>query len=260
MNPFHITHWALPCMSGATTSITTRLASSGLMPAGQLLGLGDGLRPPPATAHGGEEDVLLAPEHALGHAGGAAGVEHVDVVGRPGTEVALGGAGGQSRLVGHDVGTRGVDPRTVLDHHQVKGSRRLEPGQRFGHQAGQGPLEDQDVEVGVVDHVAELGGDVAIVDVHRYRPRLVAADHGLGPLGPVVGEDADVGAGGNTRGGQVMGEPVGPLVELAVGEAFGPRHQRQAVGDGVDHHFEQIGQVEPPRTHRLTPLSSLANP
>ena len=46
----------------------------------------------------GEEDVLVAPDHALGHAGGPAGVEDVDVVARAGGEVALGGGGGQGLL------------------------------------------------------------------------------------------------------------------------------------------------------------------
>ena len=38
----------------------------------------------------GEEDVLLPPDHPLGHAGGTPGVEDVEVVGRAGGEVALG--------------------------------------------------------------------------------------------------------------------------------------------------------------------------
>ena len=43
-------------------------------------GVGLGLAEGPA-AHGAEEAVVLAPQHAFGHAGGAAGVEDVEVVG-----------------------------------------------------------------------------------------------------------------------------------------------------------------------------------
>ena len=87
MKAFHITHWALPCMRGATTSITSRAGVVGVEPAGQLVGVGDGLGTPAAPSHGGEEDVLLAPQDPLGHPGGAAGVEDVEVVRGPWPEV-----------------------------------------------------------------------------------------------------------------------------------------------------------------------------
>jgi hypothetical protein len=50
----------------------------------------------PGPGHGvdapteGEEDVLVSPDHPLGHAGGAAGVEDVDVVAGAAAEIALG--------------------------------------------------------------------------------------------------------------------------------------------------------------------------
>ena len=44
-------------------------------PAGQLVGSPDRRATPSAPAHGGEEDVLLAPDHPLGHPGGTTRVE-----------------------------------------------------------------------------------------------------------------------------------------------------------------------------------------
>ena len=52
-----------------------------------------------------------------------------------------------------------------------------------------------------------------------------------------------------------MGEPIGPLVELAIGESASPGHQRRAVGHGVDDHFEEIGQIELPGSHRISLIS-----
>ena len=46
-----------------------------------------------------EEDVDVPPQHAFGHARGAAGVEDVEVVGRAGAEVAVGGCARERRFV-----------------------------------------------------------------------------------------------------------------------------------------------------------------
>jgi hypothetical protein len=95
-----------------------RVGCSGLV--GQFLAVGDpfvGVGVHPAAER--IEHVLVAPHHPLGHAGGAAGVEHVEVVARA----------FQLRTVGAGVGNR-VGPRhrthsgrvgvaAVLDHHEV---------------------------------------------------------------------------------------------------------------------------------------------
>ena len=64
-----------------------------------------------------------------------------------------------------------------------------------------------------------------------------------------------MGTGREAHGLQVMGETVGPGVELAVGEAYVTRNQRQAVGHGVHHQLEQVGQVELSVGHVVSPLS-----
>ena len=90
-----------------------------------------------AAPHGGAEDVVLAPQHALGHARGAAGVEDVEVVGgaaRPGGARApttpgpprsrrAPGSSVVARLVGH-----------LEEHGRARaatGSTRPAPGRRW---------------------------------------------------------------------------------------------------------------------------------
>jgi hypothetical protein len=73
------------------------------------------------------------------------------------------------------------------------------------------------------------------------------------PLGPVEGQDAHVGAGSDPLAAEIVGDAVGSLVELAVGQPAGPGHQGQPFRDGVDHHLEQVGEIELPVTHGTTP-------
>src|SRR5207248_4292384 len=61
------------------------LPAGGLL--GDLLGAPGWLPGGVAAAHTREQDVLLAPHHALGHAGRAAGVDDVEVAGRAGCEL-----------------------------------------------------------------------------------------------------------------------------------------------------------------------------
>ena len=76
-------------------------------------------------------------------------------------------------------------------------------------------FEDQRDEVGVVEEVAQLLDDVAVVHVDRHRARLVAAEHRLDPLGAVERVDADVLARLDADVEQVVRDPVRALVELA---------------------------------------------
>ncbi len=104
-------------------------------------GLGDGLvaleggsggadGPP---AHGADVDVGLAPEHALGHAGGAAGVEDVEVVGRAARPAgASGDDGGEDRLVVDRAGEqrRGRVPSSTWMQHPQLGQLGEHLGER----------------------------------------------------------------------------------------------------------------------------------
>ena len=105
-------------------------------------------------------------------------------------------------------------------------------------------FEDERDEIGVVEQVAQLLDDVAVVDVDRHGARLEATEHRLDPLGAVERVDADVLAGQHADVAEVVRDAVRPLVELAVGEAAVAGDERDAVGRGVGDGFEQVGEVE----------------
>jgi hypothetical protein len=50
-------------------------------------------------------------------------------------------------------------------------------------------------------------------------------------------------AGADAGRGQMVGEPVGPLVEGGVGQPPITADERLALGDGVDDDLEDVGQV-----------------
>ena len=143
--------------------------------------------------------------HALGHAGGARGVEHLAALGL--VVEGLGTAGGQDAGPGREPRhlAAGGDPER--DRAEVQ--RCGHPGQPGGDHQGPGAAVVQDVlglvpaQVGVERRVVEpgpLGGPRRLEElraVHHHQGHVVA---GL-QAGPSEG----------------VGEPVGPLVELAVG-------------------------------------------
>ena len=69
------------------------------------------------------------------------------------------------------------------------------PGSTLATSGPNSRLVDQRDEVGVVEQVAQLVGDVPVVDVDRHRAGLEAAEHRLDPLGAVHRVDADMLAG-----------------------------------------------------------------
>jgi len=71
-------------------------------------------------------------------------------------------------------------------------------------------------EVAVPEERAQLPGDVSVVDVDRNRADLEGRQHALDVLGPVEEVDADMIAGHDAGGQQVVSETVGPRVELRV--------------------------------------------
>ena len=81
-------HCVAPCMSGAIGSIVVGPGQRLLDERAGVVDPGVGHGVDAATER--EEHVLVAPHHALGHAGRAARVEDVAVVARSGPEVALG--------------------------------------------------------------------------------------------------------------------------------------------------------------------------
>ena len=120
-------------------------------------------------------------------------------------------------LVLDGVETGGDGARAVVELHEVLQLRQARQHRRdVRTELG---FEDQRDEVGVVEEVAQLLDDVAVVDVDRHRARLEAAEHRLDPLGAVERVDADVLAGQHADVAEVVRDPVRALVELAIREA-----------------------------------------
>ena len=146
--------------------------------------------------------------HALGHARGTAGVEHVDVVLGP-LDPGRRFVRRHQRLVSHGaVDPAGAHPIVDLDEHP-------ELGQAAGHRGdplAERRMEHEGLGVGVVEQVPQLLVEVAVVHVHRYESLLHAGELGLEVLGGVVEEQPDLGVGLEAVGGERRGQPGGALL------------------------------------------------
>src|SRR5215472_9020854 len=216
--------WAAPCMSGGIGNVTST---------------------PAAAARGATSSGRCARR--------AACVDDVQVVACAAPEASTGGTLSQHRFELHGTRRR-LGVAVVVDEDEVP-----EPGSatHLGDAGAERLLVDQPDEVAVPEKRAELPGHVSVVDVDRYRPDLERGQHALDVLGPVVEQDADVVAWRDAHPQQMVGKPVGALVELGVRQPAIAADQCQAVGDGVDDALEQVGQVEVHR-QELTPLPGWA--
>ena len=79
-------------------------------------------------------------------------------------------------------------------------------------------LDDDDLGVGVLEHVLALLGRVGLVDRDDGRPGRERGEVGVGPLGPGVGEDRDLVAGRDSEVDQPEREGLDGLADL--GEAL----------------------------------------
>ncbi len=212
-------------------------------PVGQFLGTGDVVarRERVAPTHGGVEDVVVAPQHALGHPRGAPGVDAVVVARRPGGEVPSFGGHRQRLLVPHT--GAGADRRPAVGHLE-DGAAIGEGAQRPGDGRCEPAMEDEPHEAGVGVEVLELPGDVAVVDVDGDGTDLETGQHRLDVLGAVGQLHPDAVAGPDPRRLQVVGEAVGPSVELAVGEPALAGDHGQGVGHHVGDQLEEVRQVQ----------------
>ena len=223
----------------------------------QLFGPGDDVarRERVAPAHGGEEDVVVAPQDPFGHAGGAPGVDAVNVGGRPSRKVPSFVRGAQHLLVvvGHSARRRPVghleDGPALGQGTEGAGDGRSEPA-----------VEDQAHQAGVVVEVLEFAGDIAVVDVDRNRPDLEAGQHDLDVLGPVGQLHPDTVTCSDPGGGQVVSETVGPPVEVPVGEAARTCDHGFGIGHLIGDELVEIRQVQlhpRPSPHSVKGLPAL---
>ena len=187
-------------------------------------------------------DVLVAPHHALREAGGAAGVEQVDVVGAAFAEVSLGGALRDRRVELDAAVALIVVVAAVLDDED-----RLDVGgvrQHVGHPVGVLALVDQRDHVGVVEQVAKLALDVAVVDVHQDGARLDDAEHRDDDLDAVAAVQPDLVVLLHPLIDQVVGEAVGLLLQLGVGQLLVAADQGDTVRHSVDGVLGEIGNIQ----------------
>ncbi len=224
-------------------------AGHDLLEAGHLIGAAE-----QPTAHGVEIDIVLAPQHPLGHPGRAAGVEDVEIIRRQRQVQRLGRGNRPEQVLVPQRTRERRHPGSVVDVDEVHVGCRA---QRLGQRRTELRVVHHRRRPGIVQHVGQFLGDVAVVDVERGHPGLVGADHAFQirvAVGHVEREVALPGLVPGQRGAfgvraqppvpQHPGEPVGPVVDLPVGEVAPPGHDAVGVGHGGGHRGENLGQVE----------------
>jgi len=152
-----------------------------------VLGLGRGAD---AAASEASEEVALTPHHALGPAGGAAGVEEQQLVG-----ALLGRGRGPIALCGGFVGRGAGDGRDVVLpglFHDEDAHYLGKLGEQCLEQWGEVLVHHHDLGVRVVEQVAQLFGLVAVVDVDGNQGGLERRVYGFHVGGMVVGIDGNL--------------------------------------------------------------------
>ncbi len=152
-------------------------------PRGKLAGGGDVVAQGQwiTSTHGCEEDVVVSPEHALGHAGRAARVDAVEVVAAARGELASFGRRCEGSLV---VPTHGRAMTDGLGHLQ-EGPGLGHGAQSTLHRWGEAAMKNEAHQRGVPVQVLQFARQVAVVDVDRHGTNLEARQHALDVFGAV---------------------------------------------------------------------------
>ena len=117
-------------------------------------------------------------------------------------------------------------------------------GKHVGHPVGVSALVHQRDHVRVLEQVPQLALDVAEVDVDQDGARLDDAQHRDHDLDAVAAVQPDLVVLLHALVEQVVGEAVGLLLQLGVGELFVAGDQGDAVRHGVDGVLGEIGNVQ----------------
>ena len=241
----------VPCMSGQAGRM---VAPPGLVSSAAAHGVDaalDRVVAHRAVDQPGEE-IVLAPHHALGHAGRAARVEHDRGRRRCGPTVRAPARWRTWRR-----------PRTAWPNRGRAPSRRRPRASRdAGHPVedaldavGEGPVEHHGDGVGVLPQVAQLVVAVAVVGVDRDEPDLDRGEGGLQVLGRVVEVDGHLVLLRGAEVEQELRDAVGAAVELAPGDvAFTLRHGDR-LGLYVRHRLPDVCVV-PVTQFRPLPIAS----
>ena len=129
------------------------------------------------------DQVVLAPHHALGHAGRAAGVQDVQVVGRAAPRRDGATRGRAVAACSYGMAQSGQAPVPSSTQIQVWTAA---PARAPARSLGERAVEDDGDGVGVVPQVGELVVGVAVVGVDRHEAGLEHAEHALEVLRAVV--------------------------------------------------------------------------
>jgi hypothetical protein len=188
------------------------------------------------SAHRGQEDVVLSPQHSFGHAGGAAGVEDVQII--------------TAELVPSCRGLCCSDDGFVIDGPRqqvvarVVGDLDEHPQMRQVCPDGSDArcelcVIDNGARVGVGEQEGEFVLDVPVADVEGRHARAIAGDHRLEVFGAVAQIDSQVvlpgfvprqilsfGMTAEFRRAQVCGEGIDAAIDLAICQAA--RHTRMS--------------------------------
>ena len=191
-------------------------------------------------------NVFVTPHDALGEAGGAAGVQQVDVVGAALAEVALRRALLQRGVELDAAVALVVVIAAVLDHQDGLDVRRL--GQHVGHPVGIAALVHEGDHVGVVEQILQLALDVAEVDVDEDRASLDDAEHRDDDLDAVPAVEADLVVLLDALVDEVVREAVGLLLQLGIRQLFVAADEGDTVRHGVDGVLGKIGDIQSHRT------------
>jgi hypothetical protein len=116
-------------------------------------------------------------------------------------------------------------------------------GQRQRALPGEVAVEDHGHGAAVVDDLPHFGGGVAVVDVHGDGPQLEAGEERDDERHAVPGHQPDARAGSHAMPGEVMGEPVGPFLQLAERHLLVSADQQEPVRGGVGHLLEFVSEI-----------------
>ena len=165
-------HWPVPCIRGGTTSRDL----SSLLRRYLLRRLLNGVDRPVFSCRSSqraEVEVLLPPDNSLGHPGGPAGIEHIEVVARSHWQAAAVTARYRQLVFVGASGTRSAVLKNEAPPHHLR------PMAAFLDQAAEGSLVDDCHELSILCHVFEFWRHIAIIQIDRHGPRLEATNHHL---------------------------------------------------------------------------------
>ena len=112
---------------------------------------------------------------------------------------------------------------------------------------------EQDADIRMADHVAELMGLEAAVDRNNDRPELARADQGDYEVHAVVHEDPNLVAPAHAKPVQTAGEAGAPRGELRIADPFLGEDDGMAIGP-IGGPIDQIADccdLDPPGAHAL---------